>query len=174
MLEFQGAPEFSYKNVSSMSLFCVSSRDNTYAKNTLWFHAMALLPWGNQVSMIRAVSFCFSLKNLSSVDLPMRLDRILVLGILKIINNEVYVSFLKLFCFCCCVGWLFFSHLFLYLIHQSFILSIFFIWTWLQVFKRCLLASQAGIKANECSCTLLFNCHTCIPSYKILAEGTWW
>jgi len=46
MLEFQTAPKFSYKNVSSMRLFCLSSRDNTDARNTLWFFAMALLSWG--------------------------------------------------------------------------------------------------------------------------------
>lgn len=88
-----------------------------------------------------------SFKNLTSVDLPEKLERFLVLDILKIINYGVYVSSLLVP----------FFHLFLYLIHQSFILSVFFIWTQLQVFKRCLLASRAGIKANECSCTWLFN-----------------
>lgn len=35
MFEFQTSPEFSYKNFSSLSLFCVSFRDNMHARITL-------------------------------------------------------------------------------------------------------------------------------------------
>lgn len=51
---------------------------------------------GDQVSMIRVVLFCF-FKNLTSVDLSERLDRFLVLDILKTINYGVYVSSLMFF-----------------------------------------------------------------------------
>lgn len=104
MLEFQTTPEFSYENPSSLSPFCVSFRDNIHARITLILCNGFVVLGGKQVKMFRwgnlyfgfgvflFVLFCFSFKNLTSIDLPESLDRFLVLDILKMKNDGVYVS----------------------------------------------------------------------------------
>lgn len=111
MFEFQSSPDF-YKNPSSLSLFCVSFRGNN-TQGSLCFFSIALLSCGgNRLKCLDGGSldlgffwrggvclflFCFSFKNLTSIDLPENLGRFLLLDILKIRNYGVYVSFLKFF-----------------------------------------------------------------------------
>lgn len=110
MFEFQTSPEFSYKNPSSLSLFCFSFRDNIHARITASFQWLCRLGGRNRLKCLDGGSldlgfagfclfglFCFSFKNLTSIDLPENPGRFLLLDILKIKNYGVFVSFLRYF-----------------------------------------------------------------------------